>query len=231
MKSADGICSNDDDAKRLISPLFKDVSHGYYHIYSIQEREFFGLRDFYSLVKMLYRICVENGASPTPDELKETIQRNFGGYFGDFKPALQFIKSFNPDFIENNLIPAKGNLKMICICIVVTVNYAFVPSTELILKSLAFSDNPTETRYLLLLTKNKIALRIIDEHRLLEDTNFSVIYGSRYVIIENDQTHTTSTIMVTFSLSVFHMIRSTRKFALTSIVSVSCYKPNPNEYS
>ena len=185
MKSADGICSNDDDAKRLISPLFKDVSHGYYHIYSIQEREFFGLRDFYSLVKMLYRICVENGASPTPDELKETIQRNFGGYFGDFKPALQFIKSFNPDFIENNLIPAKGNLKMFCI--VFTIIYALVLSTELILKSLAFSDNPTETRYLLLLTKNKIALRIIDEHRLLEDTNFSVIYGSRYTIIEYDQ--------------------------------------------
>ena len=58
---------------------------------------------------------MENGASPTPDELKETIQRNFGGYFGDFKPALQFIKSFNPDFIENNLIPAKGNLEMFCV--------------------------------------------------------------------------------------------------------------------
>ena len=174
---------------------------------------------------MLYKICVENGASPTPDELKETIQRNFGGYFGDFKPALQFIKSFNPDFIENNLIPAKGNLHMFCI--VFTIVYTFIPSTELILKSLAFNDNPTETRYLLLLTKNKIALRIIDEHRLLEDTNFSVIYGSRYATIESLNMmkrifHMLDLYYIeTNFLPVFHMIKSTLKFALTSIVSVS----------
>ena len=42
-------------------------------------------------------------------------------------------------------------------------------------------------RYLLLLTKNNIALRIIEDHNLLEDTNYSVIYGSSFPL---DQEYT-----------------------------------------
>ena len=42
-------------------------------------------------------------------------------------------------------------------------------------------------RYLLLLTKNNIALRIIEDHNLLGDTNYSVIYGSSF---PHDQEYT-----------------------------------------
>ena len=101
------------------------ISLGYYHVYNKQKREFFGLRDFYSLVKMLYALVVQTGKMVTEAELMQIVQRNFGGYFGEhFKPAVEFLTSINRHFDEKNLIPNK----------------------ELILKSLERPDRPTETR-------------------------------------------------------------------------------------
>ena len=164
IKSAEGICSNDEDAKRLISPYLKDLAHGYYHVYTKQPREFFGLRDFYSLVKMLYAIVLKKQRSPNEFELMQTIQRNFGGFFGKFKPVLVFLNRINPNFNKGHLIPAK----------------------DLILRALEVPECPTETRYLLILTKNNIALRIIEEHQLLRD-DYSIIYGSSF---PHDQEYT-----------------------------------------
>ena len=55
VKIAKGICASDDDALELMATVFNDLAKGYCHLYETQDREFFGLRDFYSLVKMLFR--------------------------------------------------------------------------------------------------------------------------------------------------------------------------------
>jgi hypothetical protein len=55
IKIAKGICASDEDALELMATVFNDLAKGYCHLYETQEREFFGLRDFYSLVKMLFR--------------------------------------------------------------------------------------------------------------------------------------------------------------------------------
>ena len=166
VKIAKGICSSDPDAQERMATVFKDLAQGYYHLYSIQKREFFGLRDFYSLVKMLFRVILEkeDGSQLSVDEKMEAIQRNFGGYFEDLKPALQFLQKIQPDFQENKLISSK----------------------DLILKAMEVPENPTETRYLLLLTKNNAALRIIEEHELIGN-EYSVIYGSSFPL---DQEYT-----------------------------------------
>lgn len=164
VKSARGICSNDEDALNLLCGTFNDMAKGYCHVYRMQAREYFGLRDFYSLVKMLFSIVVKEQRPLSPKEEIEVVQRNFGGYFGDFHPALEFLMSVKPGFNETDLISSK----------------------ELIMAALKQPENPTETRYILLLTKNKAALRIIDEHNLLNG-KFSVIYGSSF---PHDQEYT-----------------------------------------
>ena len=88
----------------------------------------------------------------------EAIQRNFGGYFGDLQPAREVLSKLqDAEMIQIDMIASK----------------------ELILRALEEPDNPTETRYLLLLTKNNAALRIIEEHDLIE-ADHSVIYGSSF---------------------------------------------------
>lgn len=143
---------------------FEDLAKGYFGVYKTQKREFFGLRDFYSLVKMLFRLVRANQTSLEKYEIMETIQRNFGGYFGDLKPALEFLKSIFPEIKEDELVSSK----------------------DLIHKALERPENPTETRYLLLLTKNNAALRIIEEHDLIQDTH-KVLYGSSF---PHDQEYT-----------------------------------------
>ena len=49
--SAEGICSNreDDPVKARLKQYFEPLSEAYMKIYKKQERQFFGLRDFYRL--------------------------------------------------------------------------------------------------------------------------------------------------------------------------------------
>ena len=63
-----------------ISPLIKPLAQAYRKIYKDQKREFFGLRDFYSLVKMVYSKSAASGKPPTWPEIEEAVRRNFGGH-------------------------------------------------------------------------------------------------------------------------------------------------------
>ena len=89
----------------------------------MQEREFFGLRDFYrlgyyilvyvsdfktfvSLIKMLYYMCEKTDLPPTWPQLEHAIKRNFGGLESDkWNPYNEFTKhiqmSHNPPDLKN----------------------------------------------------------------------------------------------------------------------------------
>ena len=56
--SAEGICSNkeDDPVKARLKQFFKPLSEAYMQICKKQDREFFGLRDFYRYVCSLHII-------------------------------------------------------------------------------------------------------------------------------------------------------------------------------
>ena len=58
--SAEGICSNkeDDPVKARLTLYFKPLSEAYMEICEKQERQFFGLRDFYRLVLSTTNIIV-----------------------------------------------------------------------------------------------------------------------------------------------------------------------------
>ena len=116
-------------------------------VYARQEREYFGLRDFYSLVKMVYATVGTHKREPSQEDITYAVQRNFGGYFGDFKPAQVFLSAVYPAV----------NTKL------------FKPARELVME--AVRQEGGETRYILLLTKNNAALTIIQEQVCVE-SNF-----------------------------------------------------------
>jgi E3 ubiquitin-protein ligase RNF213 len=65
IRSAQGICAGNEDAHRLMRHAIRVLAEGYHEVYMEQEREYFGLRDFYSLVKMVYANVCRNVNEPT----------------------------------------------------------------------------------------------------------------------------------------------------------------------
>ena len=129
--SARGICSNQDNdrVREKLEGLFVPLSEAYYAICKKQEKDFFGLRDFYrcvllmymvnftchyaafvvlhcSLIKMLYWICAKSNAHPLNwQSLEHAIRRNFGG-LEQFDPVEEFRKRISlPADAEHGSIP------------------------------------------------------------------------------------------------------------------------------
>ena len=163
--SAQGICSSaDDTVKNSINRLVDGMASAYKRIYLSQNREFFGLRDFYSLVKMLFAFCQATRQCPTWRQLEHSVRRNFGGQeqedvvkvFRDCCPAATNDSTAISDTIDNSVVGLiRANLQ----------------KNELLTLG--------ESRYLLLLTKNYAALTIIRQ-RILADENPVIIFGSSF---------------------------------------------------
>ena len=163
--SAQGICSSTDETiKNGIYRLLNGTASAYKSVYSNQKREFFGLRDFYSLVKMLFAYSQSSRQCPTWSQFEHSIRRNFGGeeqenvvkIFRHCCPADTNDSSAIDDTIDNSSIGLiRANLH----------------------ENESFSLG--ESRYLLLLTKNYAALNIILQ-RILTDEVPVVVFGRTF---------------------------------------------------
>ncbi len=169
MKSATEICANHTAGTTYMKKAIRMLTEGYSHVCKKQGREYFGLRDFYSVVKMVLAIVVETEREPAREELVRAVQRNFGGYFGDFDPAVEFLKKIRLDVEDEELVPPK----------------------ELILDAIV--NEKSGLRYILLLTKNNAALRIIEEQNLIDTSKTLMIYGSSFPL-DQEYTHICSNI-------------------------------------
>jgi hypothetical protein len=81
IESAKGICKYDQHIFNCIEPHIKDIAESYLEVCKEArqfKREFFGLRDFYSLIKMLYFFCTKDG-NFTWNKLEHAVKRNFSG--------------------------------------------------------------------------------------------------------------------------------------------------------
>jgi len=163
-QTAKGICSSDANVARRIMGLIKPMSEAYLELYNsaLEIREFFGLRDFYSLVKMVYGFTKRSNAVPTWYELKHAILRNFGGLenvrsLDVFGGHLKFINKDAPKLQSDpNSDPA-----------------------SLITASHSGEHLDNESRYLLVLTENYAALAIL-QTELLKLKDAIVIFGSSF---------------------------------------------------
>ncbi|KAI6655773.1 E3 ubiquitin-protein ligase [Oopsacas minuta] len=176
--SAEGICKFDSQSGKRSKSIQVQISNlsQAYHKLTLdktevvgvsQNREYYGLRDFYSLIKMLVFICNEYKTLLSPGILEHAVKRNFGGM-----TCVDPVKIFN-DIVkiprkDTNQCPDSSPLGLI----------------RANLTNLSRSYHG-ETRYLLLLTENYAALNILlrsqDMWPKLQDIrNIRVIFGSSF---------------------------------------------------
>ena len=149
-----------------IRPHIPDLARGYLEICDIQTRhkelssDYFGLRDFYGLVKMICYLCTKNKTELNNTILLHAVARNFGGLtdidsFEIFRNKLQLD--------NDNLVGPSSNWE------------------DLIKANLHCTEDSLfgSTRFLLLLTENIIALNIIVESDLLPK-DAKLIFGNPF---------------------------------------------------
>ncbi|XP_072256671.1 E3 ubiquitin-protein ligase RNF213 [Pyxicephalus adspersus] len=154
IESAKGICFSNKCILSKILRYFRDFSEAYLEVCKTlkeQEKEFFGLRDFYSLIKMVFAFTKQSD-SLTQDQIARAVLRNFSG-----KDEVNALEIFLKDKTEN---------------------IADISTTDLIMENIR-SDSD-DCRYLLILTKNYAALQILQQAFLKENQQPEIIFGSSF---------------------------------------------------
>ncbi|XP_028423038.1 E3 ubiquitin-protein ligase rnf213-beta isoform X2 [Perca flavescens] len=159
VETAKGICSSSQQILLKIKHLFPSLAKAFLKICNeTTKNQFFGLRDYYSLVKMLFAIVKSTQQEPDGGQLVEAILRNFSGQPEDFDPVIFF-----QDVLQNLTgIPRPSTLQMVK-------------------KNLDYDTNQ-ESRYLLLLTTNNAALHILQQE-VFPKGNYpppEIVFGSGF---------------------------------------------------
>ncbi|XP_075580950.1 E3 ubiquitin-protein ligase rnf213-alpha-like [Pelecanus crispus] len=156
VKTAKGICAEQPRLERM-EHLFPILANFYCNVLKEQETEFFGLRDFYSLIKMIASYMQDTRCS-SQELLVKAIQRNFGGS-RDICP----LEIFRTCTSEVRLTRA---METSCI--------------RLLKDNLDKRQAGFMSRYLLLLTTNNAAFQIIQTAGLIDTGNCDIIFGSGF---------------------------------------------------
>lgn len=159
VETAKGICSSSKQILLKIKHLFPSLAKAFLSICNVTSKnQFFGLRDYYSLVKMLFAVVKSSEEEPNDRELVEAIVRNFSGQPEGFDPV-----TFFQEVLQNIAeIPRPSTLQMVK-------------------KNLDHDDN-YQSRYLLLLTTNNAALHILQQQIFAKGDYPSpeIVFGSGF---------------------------------------------------
>ncbi|XP_071319372.1 E3 ubiquitin-protein ligase rnf213-beta isoform X2 [Trachinotus anak] len=140
VETAKGICSSSKQILLKITHLFQPLAKAFLSICNeTSKNQFFGLRDYYSLIKMLFAAAKSTQQEPDSGQLVEAILRNFSGQPEGFDPVI-FFQEVLQNLTE---VPRPSTLQMVK-------------------KNLDYDTNQ-ESRYLLLLTTNNAALHILQQ--------------------------------------------------------------------
>nr|XP_013804530.1 PREDICTED: E3 ubiquitin-protein ligase RNF213-like [Apteryx mantelli mantelli] len=157
VKTAKGICGDQFRLER-IEHLFPILANFYCNVLKTQKTEFFGLRDFYSLVKMIVAYAQDRSCSSQEELLVKAIQRNFGGS-RDICPLDIFRKCTSEVCFTRDLETSP---------------------IRLLRENVDKRQTGFMSRYLLLLTTNQAAFQIIQISRLVDAGNCNIIFGSGF---------------------------------------------------
>ena len=149
-----------------LTPYLKSLADGYLVMCSKQtfygKVDYFGLRDFYCLIKMLYSLCRQYQTTLNKRILIHAVKRNFGGI-----PDIDVEETFGNILTvldDTQIGPLSDPLALIRVSI----------NSESS-KYSAFEAY----RYLLLLTENNVALDILFQSRILDEKT-KIIFGSSF---------------------------------------------------
>ncbi|XP_040296683.1 E3 ubiquitin-protein ligase RNF213-like [Bufo bufo] len=156
IESAEGICSSDNLILTKVTNYFQYFADAYQQVCETQKeqkKEFFGLRDFYSLIKMVFAFTKQSVL--TEREIARAVLRNFSG-----KDDLNALDIFLGD--ENKNLGEAYN------------------TIDLVMENIKSDSEDCESRYLLILTKNYAALQILQQAFIKENQQPEIIFGSSF---------------------------------------------------
>jgi hypothetical protein len=169
IQTARGICSHDAASFACIEPYLDKIASAYLLICREAcefKREFYGLRDYYALVKMLSYLC-ERDREFTWYKLEHAVKRNFGGLEIDVMRA--FRDELGP-VLDTTRPKRDGD-----------------PSCQpihLIESALKGEYVESSNRYLLFITENSTAIDLIQSYLInmvgVEEHNLQLIFGSSF---------------------------------------------------
>ncbi|OXB81060.1 UNVERIFIED_CONTAM: hypothetical protein H355_004990 [Colinus virginianus] len=158
IESAKGICCSARGALHKVEQYFQHFANAYEKICKVQDREFFGLRDYYSLIKMFFALVKSSKSDPTPRDIAEVVLRNFSG-----KDDINALEIFTSQ------LPEKGK-----------INAHDISRIELIQQNINSSSEDGDCRYLLVLTENYAALQILQQTFFTAQQQPEIIFGSSF---------------------------------------------------
>lgn len=168
IESAKGICKYDRAIYASIEPFVGDIARAYLDVCTQareHKREFFGLRDFYSLIKMLYWFCLRDGCL-TWWKLEHSIRRNFSG-LSDIDTLEPFRRALRDKLDCRHLDTDPG-----------------CGPIDLIHSALKGENVEANSRYLLLLTENYAIIDMIQNYLInvlsVDARKISVVFGSSF---------------------------------------------------
>ncbi|KAF7705531.1 hypothetical protein HF521_020817 [Silurus meridionalis] len=158
VETAKGICSSSESVLHKIIHLLPKLAKGFLNICKNDRDQFFGLRDYYNLVKMIFAVVKNTDSEPNESDLANAILRNFSGQKDNFDPLCYFQDLFS----NEHEVPTISTLEMI--------------------KQNLNHNSEEECRYLLLLTTNNAALYIIQQCIFTKDECKcpEIVFGSGF---------------------------------------------------
>lgn len=163
IESAEGICSSDRLVQDRIRGYFAPFAKAYETVCQTQDKEFFGLRDYYSLIKMVFAKAKASNQGLSPRDIAHSVLRNFSG-----KDDIQALDIFTASLPEARYREEVSTVELIKQNI-----YSGLPASSRGLDS-------TESRYLLVLTRNYVALQILQQSFFSEGQQPEIIFGSSF---------------------------------------------------
>eukprot|EP00750_Incisomonas_marina_P010789 INCI16307.8.p1 GENE.INCI16307.8~~INCI16307.8.p1 ORF type:complete len:4556 (+),score=887.02 INCI16307.8:48-13670(+) len=145
------------------------LANAYHQVYKGQtQADFWGLREFYSLVKKINRDIqalrhAGQAGDLQPQQFLHSIQRNFGGRPREMELILETF------FQKVGMLQQLPRLDR-------------MPVLDLIVENL----KSQESRHLMILTKNNVALSLLYDYHLLGHEDSEVIFGSDFPLDQSD---------------------------------------------
>ncbi|XP_068434126.1 E3 ubiquitin-protein ligase rnf213-alpha isoform X2 [Clinocottus analis] len=156
VESAKGICNSNAMVLEKVRLFFQPFANAYLHICRKQGKGFFGLRDYYSLIKMIFAVAKASQMKPTAEQIVKAVLRNFSGR-DDVDAVTVFTKSLN-----------------------IAPNVENISAIEFVRENIQAVGQEEECRYLLVLTKNYAALQILQQTFFSESDQPEIIFGSSF---------------------------------------------------
>lgn len=163
IESAKGICASERLVQEKIQGYFTSFAEAYETVCKRQDKEFFGLRDYYSLIKMVFAAAKASNKEPSPQDIAQAVLRNFSG-----KDDIHAL-----DIFSANLPEAKYTEEVSTMQLIHQNIYGHLQKMH------GRELDDSESRYLLVLTRNYVALRILQQTFFKTDQP-EIIFGSSF---------------------------------------------------